>query len=118
MRAAAISRIKISDADAHDDKFLCKQHLFALLYEKRMYFYFMHIFSENVRLLTICLNQQASGVDHTSGIRAIFEVTHNTPPPGRYIYIKRYKKKKQSKGGWREEVEDSTHPTRFSKKCW
>jgi len=86
MRAAAMSRIKISGADTHDDEALCKPHFSSLLEGRRISFRVLRVLSGGARLMTIWLNQEAGGVYHAVDIRATLEATRH-PPPGRYNYI-------------------------------
>lgn len=80
MRTAAMSRMKISDADIHDDEALCKPRFSSFLDGRRIPVHFLRVLSRDARLMTIWLNQEAGGVYHAADIRAILEAVFHTPP--------------------------------------
>ncbi|MBA2681296.1 MAG: hypothetical protein H0U76_23210 [Ktedonobacteraceae bacterium] len=103
MRTAAMSCMKISDADSHNDEALRKPRFSSLLDGRHVPVHFLRVLSRDARLMAIWLNQEAGGVCQAADIRALLEVVFHTPPQvdtSTYRYIRK-KARTYAVGTWR-----------------
>lgn len=82
MRIEVPSCIKMSDADAYDDKTVGKQSFLSLLDEKRTPFHSLYHSGRPsaARPVKVWSDQEAGSVNSILSLHAIFASTRTTPP--------------------------------------